>query len=378
MGHFHCRVAAAVLLCLLLAVGCSGDEPVRIGYAGQLVGEYADLGVAGRNGVTLAVEDINAAGGIAGRKVALLVRDDGDTPESARQADAELLEQGAVGIIGHMTSGKSMAVLPMLRDKNIPLVSPTTSTPRLSGLEDNFFRVQVASNKSAAGLAIFAATRLQLRRVAMLADTGNQAYIESFSSSFVASFEQQGGVVTPLLPFNASASPDWESLLRQATAGNAQGLCVVAPAVASAMLVQHARRLGLELPVLASGAARTAAFLQQGGMSVEGVYLTSSINNQVPGFQEFAARYKKRFGREALFASVRGYEAAMLMAKGLERTGGSGKGLIQALQAVEAMEGVDTAIRLDRFGDSHRPWFIVQVQDGRFQNIGSIDPDAAP
>lgn len=370
-----------VMLCLALAVtlgGCDKDDPVRIGFSGQLVGEYADLGVAGRNGVTLAVEELNSKGGIAGRQIELLVRDDGRTPEAARQADAELLDEGVAGIVGHMTSGQTMAALSVTRERNAPLVSPTTSTTELRGMKDNFFRVQVVSDYNAAGLALFCRQKLGLERMALLMDMGNKSYIQSFSQSFSWAFRQDRGRIVSTKSFDASARPDWSQLLQEVVAAGAQGICIVAPATATAMLAQHARLLGLDLPLVSSGLARTSTFLEQGGKSVEGVYMTNSINSSREGYVDFAERYEKRFGRKALFAAVRGYEAAMLLAAGLERTGGRREGLVRALQDIRLIPGVDSVILLDVYGDCHRPSFIIQVQNGAFVNVESISSGAAP
>lgn len=89
-----------LLSCVLSLPGCVGEDPVLIGFAGQLTGDHADLGVQGRNGATLAVEDVNARGGVAGRPLKLLVHDDRDTPQTAVDADTALIKAGVVAIIG--------------------------------------------------------------------------------------------------------------------------------------------------------------------------------------------------------------------------------------------------------------------------------------
>jgi len=372
----HSTCVALLLAVTFLAAAC-GQEPVRIGFSGQLVGEYADLGVAGRNGAMLAVEDLNSRGGIAGRPVELLVRDDGNLPETALQGDLELLQAGVAGIVGHMTSSQTMAVLPELRERGVPLVSPTTSTPLLSGIKDAFFRVQVASDYNAEGLALFCRERLGLQRVVLLQDSGNKAYIRSFVEAFSKALQNVGGSVAGVVEFDASGLPDWQALLKSALEHQPQALCIVAPASATAMLAQHARLLRLDLPLLSSGLARTATLLEQGGKSVEGMYMTNSINAESESFHEFARRYDARFGKKALFASVRGYEAAMLLAAGLERTGGSAEGLVQALQQVESVPGIDSEVRLDEFGDAQRPSFILEVRQGAFVNVAEIAPRGA-
>lgn len=100
--------------------------PILVGSAGQLSGAYADLGVKGRDGVQLTVDKIYAAGGIGGRQATLVMRDDKGTPDGAREAARELIDAGVVAVIGHMTSGRSLAALPLVEEAGVVMVSPTT------------------------------------------------------------------------------------------------------------------------------------------------------------------------------------------------------------------------------------------------------------
>lgn len=125
-------IVLAFLLTFFQA-GCSKPEPILIGFSGQLSGAYADLGIKGRDGVSLAVEKINASGGIYGRPVKLLIRDDKGTPDGARTADRELIDAGVVAIIGHMTSSQAMAAMEVIETAGVVLISPTATTEELTG-----------------------------------------------------------------------------------------------------------------------------------------------------------------------------------------------------------------------------------------------------
>lgn len=122
-------------------LGCSKKKPVKIGFAGTLTGRLSDLGTAGRNGVMLAVEDINKSGGINGHPVELLIRDDKHDPLVSREVSQDLVNEGVVAIIGHMTSVASVASVPVVNKENVVMISPTTSANDLTGIDDYFFRV---------------------------------------------------------------------------------------------------------------------------------------------------------------------------------------------------------------------------------------------
>lgn len=138
------RLIPAGLLIWIAAfflVNCTGKEPVRMGFVAQLTGIQAELGVQERNGVQMVVEEINAAGGVAGRPIELIVQDDLGTPEGAQAADHELIKAGVVAIIGHATSGQTVAGLAVTNPAHVVMLSPTASTPELSGQDDYFFRI---------------------------------------------------------------------------------------------------------------------------------------------------------------------------------------------------------------------------------------------
>jgi len=146
----------------LLLFSCEKKE-ILIGFSGQLTGINSDLGIQGRNGVILALEEINSSGGIAGKKIKLIIKDDQGTPKGAIKADKELIKQNVVAIIGHMTSDQTMAALPILEKSNTVLLSPTTSTPLLSNKKDLFFRIQGSSDFSAKALGEFAKNNFNLK-----------------------------------------------------------------------------------------------------------------------------------------------------------------------------------------------------------------------
>ncbi|CAG0964133.1 partial Leucine-, isoleucine-, valine-, threonine-, and alanine-binding protein, partial [Anaerolineae bacterium] len=135
------QLGLLIWIAAFFLVSCAGNVPIRVGFVAQLTGVQAELGVQERNGVQLAVEEINAAGGIAGRPIELIVQDDLGTPEGAQAADRELIGAGVVAIVGHATSAQTISGLAVTNPARIVMLSPTATTPELSGLDDYFFRI---------------------------------------------------------------------------------------------------------------------------------------------------------------------------------------------------------------------------------------------
>jgi branched-chain amino acid transport system substrate-binding protein len=196
----HC-LAALVLTTALAA--CTKKEPVRLGFVGGITGRVADLGVAGRNGAMLAIEERNAAGGVNGRQIELVVRDDEQNPETAKRVVTELIRSKVEVIIGPMTSGMAMAVVPLVNASRTIMVSPTVTTSELTGKDDNFLRVISSTAEYGAKNARCEFERCGHRTVAAIYDLSNRSYTESWFNSFRSTYEGLGGRIVKTVTFTS-------------------------------------------------------------------------------------------------------------------------------------------------------------------------------
>jgi branched-chain amino acid transport system substrate-binding protein len=368
-------VFIAIAALLMVVFGCTPTDPVKIGFSGELTGRNADLGVQGRNGAILAVEALNQTGGINSKPVGLIIRDDNGTMKGAQAADKALIDAGVVAIVGHMTSGQSVAGLAVTEKAGMLMLSPTTSTSRLTGLDDLFLRVQPAITAAAEGLARLACSRYRAQRMAIIADQDNRAYSQAFQTAFVDAFGRCGGDVAAIVPFSSSAHPDFNVVLAPVLRSHANGLLMVASAQDTAFIAQHARMNGFSRPLFSSGWAQTPALIHNGGQAVEGLVMVADYDTDSPSpaFQAFSRQYRKRFGRDPTFAAAQAYEAVMVLAAGLKQTGGMARGLKQALLNIREFDGLVGRITMDADGDVVRTQFIVTIRNGAFQTLSAVD-----
>ena len=371
-GAGLCCIAWLVLLGAGLALGgCHDRAPIRLGFAGELTGLQSDMGVHERNAVQLAVDDINARGGVAGRKIELVIRDDQGTPPGAQAADRALIDAGVVAIIGHATSGQTMAGLPVTAAAGVVLLSPSATTPDLSGLDDLFFRVIPTHLDQAQILARHVRKNRSIARVAIIFDTHNAAYSQSYQATFAESFQALGGQVTGVVSYSSATKPDFEPLVLQLQAGQPQGLLIVASALDTALIAQQTRLLDWEPTLFASAWAQTDVLIQNGGRAVEGLetVIVFDVQSQAPAYLDFQARYRARFGYAPTFAAGEAYEAVMVLAAALKETGGLAKGLPQALSEIRNFQGLIGELSLDEYGDASRTHFLIAVRDGQFVTL---------
>lgn len=377
--HWIIQTVCIAALATGLLGGCIGKRPIRVGFAGELTGRNADLGVQGRNGVQLAVQEINAEGGVAGRALELLVRDDEGTPEGARAADQALIEAGVVAIIGHMTSGQSVAAVPVVNETEIILLSPTTSTPELSGLKDNFFRVNPVNAQEAMATACHMYREHGLVSAAIIYDDQNAAYTDVYRETFESTYRILGGEITGEIIFSSDENPDFALLVDELRTGDPASVLIVASDVDAALIAQQVRLAGWEVPLSAAGWAQTEALLQNGGVAVEGMHLVTNYdsNSQAPAFLDFKTRYQEHFGRAPTFAAAQAYESVFLLAAALEKTNGNTQGLSQALVETR-VEGLTGPFELDEYGDVVRTQFLIIVREGEFVTWSALAPEDCP
>lgn len=366
------RLSILTAVALLLLSACSEPEPLRIGFSGQLSGPKSDLGVQGRNGALLAVEEINARGGVAGRKLELIAEDDEDTPEGARQADARLVSRKVLAIIGHMTSGQTLAALPDLAASGTILISPTTATPALSEKTDLFFRVITSNVQWARGLADFCAQSGH-GRAFLLGDSDNAGYTDTFLEAFEKRYQEQGGQIAGRLFYSSRKAPDSEKLAQAIRAARPKILVACVSARDLATLAQELRPRSLGIAVCGPPWPSTSDLILVGGKEVEGFEFISNYteDNTYPAFHAFRERYAKRFGWKPGFAAAFAYESVTVLAEALRRNEGRREGLERALVRGQTLEGIIGPFILDETGDVRRPAFITRIQDGRLKTVAT-------
>ncbi len=361
-----------ILLCPVLT-GCGSSEPIKIGFAGELTGARADLGVAGRDGVILAIDQINEQGGINGRSIELIVKDDQGDPDIARQVDAELVDEGVVAIIGHMTSGQVAAVLDQINRDKVVLFGATVSSDRFTGKTDYFFRV--SATHMGAVLADHMYHNRGIRQVTGIYDLDNQAFTESFWQAVQARFIESGGDASQSFTF-ASGETDLQALMTKVKAVEPEAVVFASSAFDTALMAQYGRQLELDAQYFTSGWAHSDELLSKGGRTVEGMEMIINYNAQTsfPAFQEFVQQFETRYKREPTFPAANGYEVVLVLAEALAQTGGQAEGLPQAIIAVENLEGVQGMISMDEYGDVNRDVYIAVVTDDEFEFIDMPSP----
>ena len=367
---FQAVIILLVITVLMGMVGCEKSKPIRVGFVGGLTGRLSDLGIAGRNGVILAVEETNKAGGINRRPLELITKDDKQDPKMAVKVDKELINEGVVAIIGHMTSAMSIAAVPLINKEKILMISPTTSTNKLTGIDDYFLRVTPPNKAETDHLARHAFKGMNLQKIAAVYDLSNRAYTEGFFNNFKSEYENMGGEVIQAETFTSGLEVSFTNLAKALLEPDPDGLLIVAGALDTAMICQHIRKTGSKAFIISCGWAMTGDFLQHGGPAVEGVVFSHPLDKENPhkAYLEFKDRFGERFGHEPNFAAAKGYEAARILLEGLTKSDDPNK-LKATILEQEVFHGIHGNFKMDKYGDPQRKLFLITVKNGQLRTL---------
>lgn len=354
----------------MMICGCSDKSSVEIGLIAGLSGKNADLGVAGRNGVMLAIEECNASGGIHGRSINLIVRDDQQDPKIAQEATADLIGQGVEAIIGPMTSSVAMAIVPLVNASSTIMVSPTVTTTQLSGMDDNFLRVIGSTRSYADRQARYQLEKLGHRQAVAIFDQNNGAYTESWLRDFVATYEALGGKLLRSVGYISQEKTSFYDMVSELIVEQPDVIIVISNVFDAALICQQVRKINKTIPIAMSEWASTERFIELAGRASEGVYMAQFIDRTSTSqrYQQFHEAYSKRFNMEPGFAGVAGYDAAQVVIAGM-RNKSPEQTLKRAIIGQGTFKGLQQTIAVDQFGDADRMTVLSVVRNGQYVTL---------
>lgn len=358
------RSLAWLLVAACCLTGCGPKAPIRIGLLAGLSERTAAFSEDGRNGVMLAIEQRNQAGGVAGRQLELIVQDYGTAPEKATAAVQALIDARVDTVIGPYSSDVAVQMLPQVDKARLLVLSPVVSAVALAGKDDYLIRLNRTTRDNARDLARQLYERGQ-RRLALATDVRNPAYYVSLRDDFRLAFTELGGTVVADAEFGRHPDTSFEDVVRTMLAGRPDGLVASTTSVDAALIAQQAVKQTRGIPMAAVYGSE--ALIELGGQAVEGMLVAQAHNRADTSarYQAFCLAYVARFGREPTYSAVFSYDAVTVATEALARSA-KGESLRDAVLRNQPYQGVQEPIRFDRFGDSARAAYYSIVRNGQF------------
>jgi branched-chain amino acid transport system substrate-binding protein len=359
------------------AGGTATGGTIKVGEFASLTGKEAAFGNSSHKGTQLAIEDLDAAGGVLGKELKLLTEDTRSTPgESATVVRKLISRDNVVAVLGEVASGRSLEGASVCQANKIPMISPSSTKPEVTEKGDYIFRVCFIDPFQGKVLATFANGTLKVKKVAMLVDAA-APYSVGLASNFKENFEKLGGSIIIEQKFS-SGDKDFKAQLTAIKAANPEAIVAPCYYTEAGLIVRQARELGITVPMFGGDGWEAPELLEIGGKAMEGTYYSThySAEDSSPKVQEFVKKFKARFNGEIPDAmAALGYDSAMVLADAMKRAGTTEtQKLRDAIAATKDFVGVTGKTTLDANRNATKPAVIITIKDGKFKYVETINP----
>lgn len=360
------------------------EGEILIGLVAAQSGDQQPWGADSVDAAQLAVDEFNAAGGVNGRKVKLVVQDSASKPEQGKNAAEKLVNQGVIGIVGEVASGTTMQVANVAFEKNIPVVAIGATKVELTDRGTNVFRVCYVDDFQGKVMAKFAFDDLKLRKIAILTDK-KAPYSKGLSDNFRAMFGQlkddkgQGEIVTE--EFYQSGETQFNGQLTNIKAKNPDGLFLSGYFTEVGPIVRQAKQMGLNVAFLGGDGWDSSQLLQSGGDAIIGGFFCNHCNNDEdrPEVKSFLQKWAKKYNGKvpATAMGPLGYDATAVMLDALKRAKAmDSKSLLDAIEDTVDFKGVTGGITLKGMkGNPPKRALVLEVTKNGFKFKQAYDYD---
>jgi branched-chain amino acid transport system substrate-binding protein len=393
--HLVGRGIAAGVLLLAVVCGCEDKKtpttsgnggatgaaaPVLIGHYGSLTGSEATFGKSTDNGIRLAVEEINAAGGVssggAKHQVKLVSEDTEGKPEKAGPVVTKLITKDKVSaVLGEVASSVSLAGGPVCQQYGVPMISPSSTNPEVTKKGDMIFRVCFIDPFQGFACAKFAHDDLKATKVAVLFDQA-AAYSVGLKDEFDKAFKNMGGTIVSEQAYNKGDS-DFNAQLTRIRESSPEVLFVPGYYTDVANIALQARKLGMKMPLLGGDGWDSEDLAKNAGEAIEGCFYSNhyAADQPTPEIQDFVTKYKAKYGSTPDGLAALGYDAARLLFDSMGRAKSpSGKDLRDAIAATKGFKGVTGVISINETRDAVKPAVIVEMKGGKPVYRATVNP----
>lgn len=355
----------------------SGTGPILIGYYGDLSGRTSSFGQSTKNGVEMAADEINKAGGINGRQVQIITEDDQGEPNKAATVVTKLINQDKVqAILGEVASSNSLAAAPKAQEAKVPMISPSSTNPAVTQVGDYIFRVCFIDPFQGEVMAKFAATNLKAKRAAILYDF-NADYSRGLYQFFKKSFTQMGGQIVSEQSYT-QGDRDFSGQLTAIRSATPDVIYVPGYYGEVGVIANQTKQLGIKAPLLGGDGWDAPQLWQLGGAALNGDYISNhySVDDPAPAIQKFVADYNARFKALPDALAALGYDSMKVLADAIKRAGGTESvKLRDAIAQTANFPGVTGSITIDPERNAKKPAVVLKLQDSKFVYETTIYPE---
>jgi branched-chain amino acid transport system substrate-binding protein len=353
------------------------NRNILLGEYGSLTGDTATFGQSTDQGIHMALAEINAAGGVLGKPVKIIVEDDQSKPEEAASAVTKLITQdNVVAVLGEVASNRSLAAAPICQSDGIPMVTPSSTNPRVTQVGDDIFRVCFIDPFQGAVGAKIARDLVHAKKVAVLYDVGND-YSIGLRTFFSQRFREWGGEIVGEQSYREGDS-DFHAQLTQLKATNPDAIYVPGYYTEVGTIARQARDLGIAVPLIGGDGWDSPKLFEIGGAALNGCYISDhySPDDPDPNVRKFVRLYSGEFHHTPDALAALSYDATRILCDAIRRAGSTdGDKIRDALAATKNFPGVTGKITIDKNRNAVTPAVVLKIEDGKLHFVERIPPE---
>jgi branched-chain amino acid transport system substrate-binding protein len=382
----------AVTLAMVATLGCTrksdqnaaggsasaqgSSNEILVGEFGSFTGGEATFGISTSNGIKMAFEEQNAKGGVKGKKLALKSLDNQGKAEEAASAVTRLITQDhVIAILGEVASSRSLAAAPIAQQNKIPMITPSSTNPKVTEVGDYVFRVCFIDPFQGTVMAKFASENLKAKKVAILRDVKSD-YSVGLADYFQRKFKELGGDIAIDTSFQ-SGDIDFKAQLTQIKATKPDAIYVPGYYTEVGLIARQARQLGITAPLLGGDGWDSSKLYEIGGAAINGNYFSNHYTTEStdPMVQDFIKKYKEKHGETPDALAALGYDAARVLIAAMERTTElTPKNIRDEIAKTKDFVSVTGKISMDDKRNAVKPAVVVKVDGNVNRFVTTIAP----
>ena len=375
-------IASLVIASLLTSCQTQGaDDKVRIGVFMSTTGSTANFGISSVNGIKLAADEINAAGGINGKPVELLIQDDrSDASEAATIVTKFVTQDNVHAVLGEVASSRSIAAAPIAQNAQIPMLTPSSTNPEVTKKGDFIFRSCFIDPYQGAAIAQFAAKTLGAKNAAIMVDRKND-YSTGLEKVINETFAKFGGKIVATQSYQ-EGDQDFNAQLTSLKGANPEVIFVPGYYNDVGLIAKQARDKGITVPLIGGDGWDSEQLYKIGGTALNGSYFTNHYSpfDTDPRVVKFVNDYKAKYGGTPDALAATAYDAANIMFDAIKRSKSlSGPDIRDALKATNAFPGVTGTVTFNAQRDAVKPIVMIEIKDGGTYSVKErVQVESAP
>lgn len=372
------RLLAITALVLPLITACTkkNSNEIAIGHFASMTGSEATFGISTDEGLRLAFDEINAAGGIKGKKIKLITMDDQGKAEEAAAVVNRLIEQEKViAIMGEVASSRSLAAAPIAQAKKIPMLTPSSTNPKVTEVGDFIFRGCFIDPFQGTVMAKFAWENMKFKKVAIFRDVKSD-YSVGLADFFAAKFKELGGEIVADASYQ-SQDVDFKAQLTQIKSKNPDAIMIPGYYTEVGLIARQARELGFKGALLGGDGWDSPKLSEIGGTAIDGGYFSNhySTESKDPVAVEFLKKFQAKYNKMPDGLSSVAYDSAKMLAQAIQNAPEMTSVAIRnELAKIKEFQGATGKISMDEKRNAVKSAVVVQVQGKENKYVTTVNP----